>query len=181
MSNWSNCWQTFASRGFVSDSWAFLLKKGLAYIADMDMLFRSLAVVMTKHNLSRSSSYRSSRGGRTRQCSVRASRRSKSGSIGRAHSPAAGKSSPQLDRHPSVRYSIRRRRDGSRTSMERDSAEASLLAEVIAAEVEASRLNSGVDRGRDDVERELGQVACVLDTLRTSTSRCYLMNTFIRQ
>ena len=24
-SNWSNFWQTFASRGFVSDSWAFLL------------------------------------------------------------------------------------------------------------------------------------------------------------
>jgi len=25
-SNWSNFWQAFASRGFVSDSWAFLLK-----------------------------------------------------------------------------------------------------------------------------------------------------------
>jgi len=25
MSNWSNFWQTFASRGFVSDSWAFVL------------------------------------------------------------------------------------------------------------------------------------------------------------
>ena len=24
-SNWSNFWQTFTSRGFVSDSWAFLL------------------------------------------------------------------------------------------------------------------------------------------------------------
>jgi len=26
-SNWSNFWQAFASRGFVSDSWAFLLFK----------------------------------------------------------------------------------------------------------------------------------------------------------
>jgi len=75
---------------------------------------------------------------RTRQSSMRASRRSKTGSIGRLHSPAGGKSSPQLDRHPSVRYSIRRRRDGSKNSIDRDSAEASLLAEVIAAEVEAA-------------------------------------------
>jgi len=29
-SNWSNFWQAFASRGFVSDSWAFLLLPALA-------------------------------------------------------------------------------------------------------------------------------------------------------
>jgi len=98
-------------------------------------------LVVSKRSLSRSSSKRTSRGGgaRGRQSSVRASRRSKTGSIGRLQSPAGGKSSPQLDRHPSVRYSIRRRRDGSKNSIDRDSAEASLLAEVIAAEVEAAR------------------------------------------
>jgi hypothetical protein len=97
---------------------------------------------------------------RSRQASVRASRRSRGG--GRSHGGGVtssgvfgggsgagggggGKSSPQLDRHPSVRYSIRRhgggpggRRDGSRTSIDRDSAEASLLADVIAAETAAA-------------------------------------------
>jgi len=74
-----------------------------------------------------------------------------------------------LDRHPSVRYSIRRRKDGSRTSMERDSAEASLLAEVIAAE--ACRDGSDGRVGSDDVERDLGLVANVLDTLHAVRSR----------
>jgi len=55
--------------------------------------------------------------------------------------------------------------------MERDSAEASLLAEVIAAEAEAARLESEVCRGGDDVERQLGRVASVLNTLHTSASR----------
>jgi len=123
---------------------------------------------MTKPSLSRSSSYRSIRAARTRQSSVRASRHSKTGSTGRIHSPCGAKSSPQLDRHPSVRYSIRRRRDGSRTgSIERDSGEASLLAEVIAAEAEASRRQV-----RDQVEHD---VANVLDTLR-ATSRYWQFN-----
>jgi len=30
-SNWSNFWHAFASRGFVSDSWAFLLSKHYTY------------------------------------------------------------------------------------------------------------------------------------------------------
>ena len=146
------------------------------------VLVRSLAVVMSQRSLSRLSSYRGSRGGRTRQSSVRASRRSKTGSIGRIHSPAGVKSSPQLDRHPSVRYSIRRRRDGSKTSMDRDSAEASLLAEVIAAEVEAARLDSGVIRGRDDVEHELGRAANVLDMLHTATSRsCTMQSIYMKK
>jgi len=55
--------------------------------------------------------------------------------------------------------------------MDRDSAEASLLAEVIAAEVEAARRESAVGRGADDVERELGRVANVLDMLHATTSR----------
>ena len=70
-----------------------------------------------------------------------------------------------------IRYSIRRRRDGSRASMERDSAEASLLAEVIAAEVEAARRESCAGRGGEDVERELGRVANVLDMLHAKGSR----------
>jgi len=128
---------------------------------------------MTKRGVSRSSSYRSSRGGRTRQSSVRASRRSKTGSISRVHSPLGGKLSPQLDRHPSVRYSIRRRRDGSKTSIDRDSIEASLLAEVIAAEAVAARRDSGVvgGGGGDEVERELGRVISVLDKLHATNSR----------
>jgi len=136
-----------------------------------DMLLRSLAVVMTKGSLSRSASHRASRAGRTRQSSVRTSRRSKTGSIGRLHSPAGGKSSPQLDRHPSVRYSVRRRPDGSKTSVDRDSAEASLLAEVIAAEAEAAKQDSGVVRGTDYTDHELGRVAGVLDMLHTTVSR----------
>jgi len=73
-----------------------------------------------------------------------------------------------------VRYSIRRRKDGSRASMERDSAEASLLAEVIAAEAEAEAARQdagGPGRTGDDVERQLGCVASVLDTLHTPASR----------
>ena len=55
--------------------------------------------------------------------------------------------------------------------MDRDSAEASLLAEVIAAEVEAARRESGVGRGGDEVERELGRVANVLHMLHAKGSR----------
>ena len=62
--------------------------------------------------------------------------------------------------------------------MDRDSAEASLLAEVIAAEVEAARRDSGVGRAGDDVEREMGRVANVLDMLHASTSRFALSKTF---
>jgi len=43
---------------------------------------------------------------------------------------------------------------------------------VIAAEVEAARRDSAVGRaGADDVERELGRVANVLDMLHAKTSR----------
>jgi len=55
--------------------------------------------------------------------------------------------------------------------MERDSAEASLLAEVIAAEVEAARRESCAGRAGEDVERELGRVANVLDMLHAKGSR----------
>ena len=57
--------------------------------------------------------------------------------------------------------------------MERDSAEASLLAEVIAAEAEADAVRHDVAfyRGAEDVERQLGRVASVLDTLHATASR----------
>jgi len=57
--------------------------------------------------------------------------------------------------------------------MERDSAEASLLAEVIAAEAEAESVRHDVAfyRGAEDVERQLGRVASVLDTLHATASR----------
>ena len=62
--------------------------------------------------------------------------------------------------------------------MDRDSAEASLLAEVIAAEAEAEAARHApggeVCRAGDDVERQLGRVASVLDTLHAPASRCAL-------